>query len=63
MGPASGSQIFCEQPQGVMEQENTYLTQMNNAASYELGGGQLLIKNSKGQTLFTYTALAATTTG
>jgi polar amino acid transport system substrate-binding protein len=63
MGPASGSQIFCEQPQGIMEQENNYLTQMNSAASYELGSGQLLIKNSKGQTLFTYTALAATPTG
>jgi heat shock protein HslJ len=54
MGPASSTQILCEEPEGIMQQENTYLTKINNAAIYELSAGQLVIKNSNGHTLFTY---------
>ncbi len=47
----SGSEIFCESPDGIMDQEAAFLQMLGDAASYELNGDQLTIFTSSGETL------------
>ncbi|MEJ2759358.1 MAG: META domain-containing protein [Anaerolineales bacterium] len=50
-GELSGSEIFCENPAGIMEQEDAFLQMLGDAASYELNGDQLTIYTSSGEAL------------
>lgn len=50
-GELTGSEIFCENPEGIMEQEDAFLQMLGDAASYELNGDQLTIFTSSGETL------------
>jgi heat shock protein HslJ len=54
--PLSIDQLFstlmaCTDPQGVMEQEQSYLSLLGDAQGFELSDGQLVIFASGGQTL------------
>lgn len=50
-GELSGSEISCENPAGIMEQEDAFLQMLGDSASYELNGDQLTIFTSSGETL------------
>jgi heat shock protein HslJ len=43
------TQIFCEEPEGVMDQEAEYLDALREAASYRLAGERLEILNRVGE--------------
>lgn len=50
-GDIEQSEVFCESPEGIMEQEDTFVQMLGDAASYELQGDQLTIFTSSGDTL------------
>ena len=45
------TEMFCMEPDGVMDQESTYLQMLGNAVTFELGGGVLTIVTGPGQSL------------
>lgn len=47
----SGSEIFCENPAGIMDQEQTFLQILMEAVRYEINGDRLTIFSSSGATL------------
>ncbi|MGD8903934.1 MAG: transporter substrate-binding domain-containing protein, partial [Anaerolineae bacterium] len=49
IGPAATTRMFCEQPQGAMDQEAAYLAALQSASSFELGTEQLQILDADGQ--------------
>jgi len=49
IGPAATTRMFCEQPQGAMDQEAAYLAALQAASSFELGTEQLQILDADGQ--------------
>jgi heat shock protein HslJ len=53
--PVAGRQI-CETPDGIMQQETTYLSLLDTAASYQINASQLVVSNSSGQTVLTFSA-------
>jgi len=60
------TQMFCGEPENVMEQEDEYLAALQSAASYQITNGQLQIANADGETVLTFsvkepTPLAGTT--
>lgn len=50
-GELTGSEISCDNPAGIMEQESAFLQMLGDAASYEVNGNQLTIFTSSGDTL------------
>ena len=46
--PLASTQMFCDKPAGVMEQEHQYLTALQNAATYEIAGSKLTIRDAGG---------------
>ena len=47
IGPLAATEVFCEQPEGVMEQEQAFLAAMQNATVYELTEDQLTLRDSE----------------
>ncbi|MEJ2486931.1 MAG: META domain-containing protein [Anaerolineales bacterium] len=45
------TEMYCMEPEGVMEQESLYLEMLGNAESFELSEGQLMIFMADGETL------------
>lgn len=45
------TEMFCMEPEGVMDQESTYLEMLGNAVTFELSGGVLTIVAGPQQTL------------
>lgn len=45
-----GTAMLCESPEGVMEQEQQYLTALQNAATFDITGNMLTIRNASGAT-------------
>lgn len=45
----SGTQQFCAEPEGVMDQEARFLASLPTAASFRINGNQLEVQNSAGQ--------------
>jgi heat shock protein HslJ len=53
VGPASATQSICDNPTGIMDQENAYLAALSNAQGFSLEGDSLLITTSQGVLVFT----------
>lgn len=51
LGPAGSTEMWCGQPEGVMEQEMAYLQAIQNAASYQVEGNQLALLDESGMRL------------
>jgi len=48
VGPLASTRMFCESPAGVMDQETQFLTALQNAATYEISGDTLTIRDAGG---------------
>ena len=44
----SGTKMQCETPEGVMQQEQQYLSALQNAATFDIAGSTLTIRNASG---------------
>jgi len=54
IGTAGMTQIYCEQPEGVMDQETMYLRALEMASSYQIRSGTLTVMDDAGATLLVY---------
>jgi heat shock protein HslJ len=54
VGPAGVTQMYCEQPEGVMDQEMMYLQALEMSSSYQIRSGTLTIMDDTGATLLVY---------
>jgi len=54
IGPATATGQSCTEPEGIMEQENAFLAALESAATYEVKGSQLIVKNASGQQVLTF---------
>ena len=54
--PPVSTKMYCGEPEGVMEQENRYLTLLESVAGYRIDGGRLDLLDEAGKTLLTYQA-------
>ena len=54
VGVAAITQMFCTEPEGVMEQENAYLAALGTAATYQIQGNELTIFNADGGRALSY---------
>jgi heat shock protein HslJ len=50
IGPLASTRMFCDKPAGVMDQEQQYLAALQNAATYEIMGDTLTIRDAGGAT-------------
>jgi heat shock protein HslJ len=50
--------MYCDEPEGLMAQETTYLSLLETAASYGITEDQLTVKNASGAVILTFTAAA-----
>jgi len=57
IGPVSGGQALCGPD--IDQQEQIYLTALQSAATFEIGGGQLIIRDGTGQEVLRYNQLVA----
>ena len=48
VGPLASTRMACEKPAGVMEQEALYLAALQNAATYDIAGNTLTIRDASG---------------
>jgi heat shock protein HslJ len=48
IGPLASTMMACESPTGVMEQEQQYLAALQNAATFEIAGDTLTIRDAGG---------------
>jgi heat shock protein HslJ len=61
---AGGTEMFCAEPEGVMDQEAAYLKTLSLAASYQISGGKLQIADASGKPILIYSGVQpATLTG
>jgi heat shock protein HslJ len=58
IGPAATTRKMCPEPQGIMEQETAYLAALEAAATYEIQGDTLELRNAEGTRMVTYEAKA-----
>lgn len=56
IGPLASTQMFCGQPEGIMDQEFQYLGAMQRAASYRITDDQLELLDAAGETVVTFKA-------
>ena len=56
IGPAGSTMMFCEEPQGIMEQEADYLTALGLAALYQMHDGEMELFDDSGHVILAYTA-------
>lgn len=57
MGPAFAVTVqLCSTPEGIMEQEATYIDLLLSAATYRIAGERLEIDNAAGETVLVYVA-------
>jgi heat shock protein HslJ len=56
MGPMGSTQMFCSEPEGVMEQEFQYLGAIQTATTYHIMGDQLELLDATGEIAATFTA-------
>lgn len=52
-----GTQVFCAEPEGVMDQEARFLATLPTAASFRVNGNQLEVSSAAGQIVFVATRL------
>lgn len=48
IGPVGSTRMYCEMPEGVMEQEREYMGALGRAASYELPGAEMTLYGDDG---------------
>ena len=59
-GPWTGTQIACDQPEGIMDQEHAYLSLLGRAKTYAVSSSepaQLGISDQNGQVILEYEAV------
>jgi heat shock protein HslJ/uncharacterized lipoprotein YbaY len=56
IGAAGVTRKACSEPQGVMEQENQYLSLLGSATTYAIEAGQLKVSDGSGQVVLVYNA-------
>ncbi len=56
IGPTISTQMYCEQPEGVSEQEQQYLAALGTAVVYTLEGERLQLRTSEGSLAVDYVA-------
>ena len=56
IGAAASTRKLCAEPQGVMEQEAAYLKALERAATYQIQGDKLEIRDANGALLASYQA-------
>jgi heat shock protein HslJ len=56
IGPLAATEVFCEDPEGVMEQEQAFLAAMENVVVYELEDDRLTLRDADGATQVTLVA-------
>jgi len=60
VGFAASTQMFCAEPEGIMEQENAYLAALGTVATYQIQGDELIIFNADGGRALSYVVLPIT---
>ncbi|KAF1077256.1 META domain-containing protein [Methanogenium sp. MK-MG] len=55
-GPVGATKMFCDEPEGTMDQEGTYLKLLDTAAGYVIEGDCLTLQDSSDETILTFTA-------
>ena len=58
VGPPVTTRMFCGEPEGTMDQEGSYLNALESAATYEIKGQELELKDAGGTRMATYVAKA-----
>jgi heat shock protein HslJ len=56
IGPPIATRRFCAEPEGVMEQEQQYLTALGNAVSYRMTGDTMELRDAKGSLVANFAA-------
>ncbi len=54
IGSLASTEMFCENPPGVMDQESAYLAALGSAATFSVEAGQLYIADENGETVLIY---------
>lgn len=54
IGEAASTMMFCEEPEGVMDQEAAYLKALSMAASFQISNGLLQIADADGNTILVF---------
>ena len=58
IGPAIRTEIYCSEPEGVMDQEDRYLALLANVTTYRMEGGLLILVDGKGADLLVFEKIA-----
>ena len=56
ISPPAGGQALCQEPAGIMEQEQAYLQLLSGSATYQLSSGLLEIRDAQGIVILQFTA-------
>ena len=56
IGPVGLTRMMCWDPEGIMEQESAYLAALESAATYQIKGALLEVRDSDGMRVLSYTA-------
>jgi heat shock protein HslJ len=56
IGPVANTEMYCSQPEGLMEQEQAYLRALASANSLEIEGQALTIRNAAGERMLEFVA-------
>lgn len=57
--PPNSAQTICAEPEGIMEQETAYLSALPSAGSFQIEDNTLIIQDSGGTTIMTFSRLVA----
>ena len=54
IGPAGSTRMACQEPEGIMEQEQQYLAALETAATYKITGLDMEMRTSEGSLVATF---------
>jgi heat shock protein HslJ len=60
IGPAAATRMFCAEPEGIMDQENSYLQALEMASTFEIKSDTLQMYDRNGARVLTYYAASET---
>jgi len=60
IGPLASTMMFCNEPEGLMDQESAFLAGMQNAALFKTADGKLEIYDVNGQLILSFEEMQAT---
>jgi len=63
IGPLAVTEMYCMDPEGVMEQESAYLAAVQAVSSYRVGAGELTLMDADGTRMAVYERYAPTPQG